>query len=161
MEIAVEAVLDVKEEKRKAKEERRAKKKAEKAVAADETAKDLSMDVDGEDKKDKKRKRRESGVNGTAQEVNVSVSLMFSLTGTHAYARRWERQRLNEKRGRRLARLRRLLPPPHLHLQEAARRVIYPKRKRKRQIHELYLVFAPPPHVICGGEILQCNNNAV
>jgi nucleolar protein 58 len=75
MEIAVKAVLDVKEEKRRAKEERRAKKKAEKE-AVKETAEDLSMDVDSEDKKskkEKKRKRRESEVNGTAQEAKVSI----------------------------------------------------------------------------------------
>jgi len=70
MEIAVKAVLDVKEEKRRAKEERRAKKRAEKAVL-DDTADDLSMDVDGEDKKikEKKRKRRESEANGAVEEA--------------------------------------------------------------------------------------------
>jgi nucleolar protein 58 len=84
MEIAVKAVLDVKEEKRKAKEERRAKKKAEKE-AVEETAEDLSMDVDSEDKKskkEKKRKRRESEVNGNvqeAQEVQVSTDQFVSL----------------------------------------------------------------------------------
>jgi nucleolar protein 58 len=74
MEIAVKAVLDVKEEKRRAKEERRAKKKAEKEVT-DETAEDLSMDVDSDSrksKKDKKRKRRESEANGTVHEAKVS-----------------------------------------------------------------------------------------
>ncbi|KAJ7179538.1 Nop domain-containing protein [Mycena filopes] len=73
MAIAVKAVLDVKEEKRRAKEERRAKKRAEKGKS--EEAADVSMDVDGaadedEDKKakkDKKRKRRESeAANGDA-----------------------------------------------------------------------------------------------
>ncbi|KAJ7638388.1 hypothetical protein FB45DRAFT_976588 [Roridomyces roridus] len=67
MAIAVQAVLDVKEEKRRAKEERRAKKRAEK-----EGADESMMDVDGEekeDKKDKKRKRRESeAANGHAEE---------------------------------------------------------------------------------------------
>ncbi|KAJ6516371.1 Nop domain-containing protein [Mycena sanguinolenta] len=64
MEIAVKAVLDVKEEKRRAKEERRAKKRAEKEKTVE--VGDVSMDVDGDedeekkDKKDKKRKRRES-----------------------------------------------------------------------------------------------------
>ncbi|KAJ7477217.1 Nop domain-containing protein [Mycena galericulata] len=74
MAIAVQAVLDVKEEKKRAKEERRAKKRAEKEKST-ETAADLSMDVDGEEdegkkaKKDKKRKRRESeAANGDAAE---------------------------------------------------------------------------------------------
>jgi len=74
MEIAVKAVLDVKEEKRKAKEERRAKKRAAKE-AAGETAEDMSMDVDSDGKrsKEKKRKRRESEANGTVQEAKVST----------------------------------------------------------------------------------------
>ncbi|KAH9853861.1 Nop-domain-containing protein [Lenzites betulinus] len=60
MEAAVQAVLDVKAEKKKAKEERRAKKRAEKEESAD-----VEMEVDGEeDKQEKKRKRRESGANG-------------------------------------------------------------------------------------------------
>ncbi|PPQ82162.1 hypothetical protein CVT25_015140 [Psilocybe cyanescens] len=68
MEIAVKAVLDVKEEKRKAKEERRAKKRAEKEKNVDPEA--MAVDEDeGEDKpkkekKDQKRKRRESEANG-------------------------------------------------------------------------------------------------
>ncbi|GLB33243.1 putative nop domain-containing protein [Lyophyllum shimeji] len=77
METAVKAVLDVKEEKRRAKEERRAKRKAEKeknGAAEDEEESDAQMDVDGEvkeskkDKKDKKRKRRESDMNGASEE---------------------------------------------------------------------------------------------
>ncbi|KAJ7087286.1 hypothetical protein B0H15DRAFT_886474 [Mycena belliarum] len=74
---AVKVVLDVKEEKRRAKEERRAKKRAEKEKAgggdadaslADVSMADVTMDVDGDAdaekkaKKDKKRKRRESEV---------------------------------------------------------------------------------------------------
>jgi len=80
MEIAVKAVLDVKEEKRKAKEERRAKRKAEKEVT-DETAEDLSMDVDSDSKskKDKKRKRRESEANGTVHEAKVSPNLFVFI----------------------------------------------------------------------------------
>jgi nucleolar protein 58 len=67
IESAVKAALDVKEEKRRAKEERRAKKRAEKervsAVDGDEDA----MEVDGavkeeEDTEEKKRKRRKSDV---------------------------------------------------------------------------------------------------
>lgn len=78
MEIAVKAVLDVKEEKRKAKEERRAKKKAEKEKAAAQDGSDVEMDgdvkEDKKDKKDKKRKRRESEANGVAEEAKPKVS---------------------------------------------------------------------------------------
>lgn len=72
-EVALKVVLDVKEEKRKAKEERRAMKKAEKQKQKetvqeaddDENDEGGSMDVDGESKtkKEKKRKRRESDQN--------------------------------------------------------------------------------------------------
>jgi nucleolar protein 58 len=84
MEIAVKAVLDVKEEKRRAKEERRAKKRAEKAVL-DDTADDLSMDVDGEDKKikEKKRKRRESEANGAVEEAKVSINTSSVNSSLH------------------------------------------------------------------------------
>jgi nucleolar protein 58 len=66
MEAAVKAVLDVKEEKRRAKEERRAKKRVEKEKEkSSEPEGDDSdtMEVDGIDKGKgkKKRKRRESG----------------------------------------------------------------------------------------------------
>jgi nucleolar protein 58 len=78
MEIAVKAVLDVKEEKRRAKEERKAKKKA-KTAEADDTGDDLSVDVDREENKskEKKRKRRESEANGAAGEVKVGA-ILFS-----------------------------------------------------------------------------------
>lgn len=70
LEVAVKAVLDVKEEKRKAKEETKAKRKAEKEVPPAETMITADgMDVDEElkeSKKEKKRKRRESEVNGQA-----------------------------------------------------------------------------------------------
>lgn len=86
MEIAVRAVLDVKEEKRKAKEERRAKKRAEKekSVTVDaEDASDAEMEVDGEskkEKKDKKRKRRESAINGAAEEeTQPKVRIVYFL----------------------------------------------------------------------------------
>ncbi|KAJ6567370.1 Nop domain-containing protein [Mycena vulgaris] len=82
MAIAVKAVLDVKEEKKRAKEERRAKKRAEEVKA--EQA-DVSMDVDGEEdgeekkaKKDKKRKRRESeAANGDAAEECSEQGLSY------------------------------------------------------------------------------------
>ncbi|KAF7978291.1 hypothetical protein HWV62_877 [Athelia sp. TMB] len=62
LEIAMQAVLSVKEDKKRSKEEKKAKKRLEKEAVAEASA-DLSMDVDGEDKKskkEKKRKRRES-----------------------------------------------------------------------------------------------------
>lgn len=66
LELAVKAVLDVKEEKRKAKEEKRSKKKADKEKKAKEESDDDHMDVEEENvSKDKKRKRRESEVNGS------------------------------------------------------------------------------------------------
>ena len=67
MEAAVKAVLDVKEEKRRAKEERRAKKRAEKEKEKSSNPEgddSDTMEVDGidrEEEKKKKRKRRESG----------------------------------------------------------------------------------------------------
>jgi nucleolar protein 58 len=78
MEEAVKAVLDVKEEKRRAKEERRAKRRAEKektGAAQEEEKPDAAavdgeadaMEVDGEEKVDeKKRKRRKSEVKSSA-----------------------------------------------------------------------------------------------
>jgi nucleolar protein 58 len=66
LELAVKAVLDVKEEKRKVKEEKRGKKKADKEKKAKEEKDDDQMDVEEEkESKDKKRKRRESEVNGS------------------------------------------------------------------------------------------------
>lgn len=93
METAIKVVLDVKEEKRRAKEERRAKKKAEKEKAggsADvDVDADMQMDVDGEEKtekkgkKEKKRKRRESDVNGEAEEEAPKVRNMGPLSVVH------------------------------------------------------------------------------
>ena len=89
MEVAVKAVLDVKEEKRRAKEERRAKKRAEKekekSINPEEDDSD-AMEVDGIDKEKKKRKRRESRQEAedvvmaeTAEEPKAS-SLSFYFT---------------------------------------------------------------------------------
>ncbi|KAG2148025.1 hypothetical protein DEU56DRAFT_783653 [Suillus clintonianus] len=66
LELAVQAVLDVKEEKKKLKEEKNGKKKAEKEKKAKAESDDDQMDVeeDGQSKA-KKRKRRESEVNGS------------------------------------------------------------------------------------------------
>ncbi|KAH8105488.1 Nop domain-containing protein [Cristinia sonorae] len=65
-ELAVQAALAVKEEKRKAKEARRAQKKAQKETEEGSDAEDAgAMEVDGEEsKKEKKRKRRESAADG-------------------------------------------------------------------------------------------------
>ena len=77
---AIQAVLDVKEEKRRAKEERRAKRRAEKEKAQEEEAEESGpredeMNVDDdtderEKKKEKKRKRRESEALAVAEEVS-------------------------------------------------------------------------------------------
>lgn len=72
LEIAMQAVLEVKEDKKRSKEEKKAKKRAEKEAVAEAEA-DLSMDVDGEhkkSKKEKKRKRRES--DGKTEGAEVS-----------------------------------------------------------------------------------------
>lgn len=105
MEAAVQAVLDVKAEKKKAKEERRAKKRAEKEESAD-----VEMEVDGEeDKQEKKRKRRESGANGEEEKVCVclSVYLVRSLTSS---CRRLGRPRRSARHGKRRAKRRRQPP---------------------------------------------------
>jgi nucleolar protein 58 len=97
-EVALKVVLDVKEEKKKAKEERRAMKKAEKQKLKettpeaeddeDEEEEGGSMDVDGESKtkKEKKRKRRESDQNAPVAmdedepETSTKVSRYFLLS---------------------------------------------------------------------------------
>lgn len=88
MELAVKAVLDVKQEKKSSKEERRAKRRAEK-TAIKETTADLEMDVDGDDdsneklSKEKKRKRRESGENDAAGAKVCLVYLSLALANEH------------------------------------------------------------------------------
>ncbi|KIL67377.1 hypothetical protein M378DRAFT_185740 [Amanita muscaria Koide BX008] len=71
IEVAVKAVVDVKEERRKAKEDKK-RRKAEKEEDAD-----VNMEVDGDEestsRKEKKRKRRESEVNGDAGREEVIV----------------------------------------------------------------------------------------
>jgi len=82
IESAVKASLDVKEEKRRAKEERRAKKRAEKVKeegAADELAVDEdadAMDVDAkedEEAEEKKRKRRKSDVAPAVEDGAIAM----------------------------------------------------------------------------------------
>ena len=77
--VAAQAALSVKEEKRKAKEARRAQKKAAAAEAderADEENDADGMSVDGEVKggKEKKRKRRESAADGEDSQPKAVVS---------------------------------------------------------------------------------------
>lgn len=81
IEKALEAVRDVKEEKRKAKEERRAKRRAEKEKTGDEDA----MEVDEgqspkkeKKEKEKKRKRRESEITGEVEKEKTPT--VCSLT---------------------------------------------------------------------------------
>jgi nucleolar protein 58 len=76
MEMAVKAVLDVKEEKRRAKEERRAKKRAEK----ESREVDEEMEIKEEEptgKKEKKRKRRDDDVGMDVDETKVSYVQWF------------------------------------------------------------------------------------
>ncbi|KAK2462305.1 hypothetical protein APHAL10511_005611 [Amanita phalloides] len=73
VEVAVKAALDVKEEKRRAKEEKKARKKAEKEKEREEEEEKMEVEVEvevevEESKKEKKRKRRESEANG-GQEI--------------------------------------------------------------------------------------------
>jgi hypothetical protein len=84
LETAIQAVLDVKTEKKKAKEERKAKRKSEKEKEK-ESDSDVAdkMDVDEESKdskKEKKRKRRESEANGQADAGEAKVGLRLSST---------------------------------------------------------------------------------
>ena len=76
LETAIQAVLDVKAEKKKAKEERRAKRKVEKERVTESDADKMDVDEESkESKKEKKRKRRESeGRNQTdANEAKVGL----------------------------------------------------------------------------------------
>ena len=149
-EAALQVVLDVKEEKRKAKEERKAKKNADKEketsqeVEHDEGLEADSMEVDGEpDKKDKKRKRRESDQKGAPmdedepEEVSTKVSthippIIVFLVPTF-YQRKPQRREKREERPRR--RRKQQQQQPSLALEVAG----IPRRKRKRnQRHEIW-----------------------
>jgi len=84
IQVAMDAVLQVKEDKKRAKEEKRAKKKAQK----DDTEK---MHVDGEveeekeSKKEKKRKRRESDNHAVTEESHDKASniVLYDLNGKY------------------------------------------------------------------------------
>lgn len=136
MEIAVKAVLDVKEEKRRAKEERRAKRRAEKEKSVThDGGSDVEMEdakeVDAEEeKKEKKRKRRESAMNGVEDETQVKVgSIHFYYTiffFIHFTFRRRQRKRKRQEERRARQRRKRLL------LQQMA---IHRRRRRKSRRH--------------------------
>jgi nucleolar protein 58 len=124
MEAAVKAVLEVKEDKKKAKEEKKAKKKAKEEGGADK------MDVDGEvateeskkEKKEKKRKQRESEVPPTEEEsprkVRFSQSIALSTPYLEPSRRKLRKSARQERRPRR---------PKKLPLYRA----IHRKRRRK------------------------------
>ncbi|KAF9448460.1 Nop-domain-containing protein [Macrolepiota fuliginosa MF-IS2] len=137
METAVQAVLDVKEEKRRAKEEKKAKKRAEKEKEEEDEDK---MEVDGEEskkeKKEKKRKRRESQVPPTVEDESmekVGTRALSILERTLIVFVRRKRKK-NAKQRRRPGRPRK----PKKQLQP--RRVTHRKRRRKSRT-EIHLFF--------------------
>ncbi|KAL4082068.1 hypothetical protein V8B97DRAFT_1863095 [Scleroderma yunnanense] len=110
LEVAMKAVLDVKDEKRKAKEEKKAKRKAEKERDAVDEVAGIKMDVDEdskESKKEKKRKRRESEVNGDANGPSVRPGRR-TLQGTDSLFRRRRQRKIVKLRKRHARRKRRL-----------------------------------------------------
>jgi hypothetical protein len=139
VELAVKAVLDVKEEKRKAKEERRAKKRAEKEKSTTaEAESDDQMDVDGEskkEKKEKKRKRRESEIAPMDEDepekpkVFIYNLFFFWRIFAHTFLHR-RKQRRRKRPGRKRRRRPRLLLP----LLPMARN--RQRRKRKSRRHK-------------------------
>lgn len=138
VEVAMKAVLDVKEEKRRAKEERKAKKRAEKEKEKDheEDEDEERMDVDGETKKEKKRKRRESEVNGAGsmdvdevEQPKVAFDTFFSFVIMLMFVPFRRRLRKRERRGKRPRKRPRLLP--------LLMGLIHRRRKRKSPRHDL------------------------
>ena len=86
MEAAVKAVLDVKAEKKRAKEEKKARKRAAEKEEIAEGIEEARMDVDGEEeskesKKEKKRKRRESEAMDVDEKVSRAVIRLFVCSG--------------------------------------------------------------------------------
>lgn len=149
MEIAVKAVLDVKEEKRRAKEERRAKKRAEKEKAGTE-GEVAEMDVDGEEKKDgkeKKRKRRESEVADMDVESPAKVNFCIVITRTITDNRHRRRQRKSGRQGKRRRKLRR-----RRRKQVPRKRTVTLRRRRRRSRgrHEpIFLLYRPSTWIFC------------
>lgn len=78
LETAIQAVLDVNAEKKKAKEERKARRKAEKEKTTESDVDKMDVDDEAketENKKDKKRKRRESEGHNQTDANGVKVSI--------------------------------------------------------------------------------------
>lgn len=112
LEVAMKAVIDVKDEKRKAKEEKKAKRRAEKDKVVDGDVSKMEVDEESkESKKEKKRKRRESEVNGTADgdKPNVRSGYWITLQDADALLRRrtLPRQKKIARLGKRHVRQRR------------------------------------------------------
>ena len=87
MEAAVKAVLDVKAEKKRAKEEKKARKRAAEKEEIAEGIEEARMDVDGEEeskesKKEKKRKRRESEAMDVDEKVSRAAVRRSVYSGT-------------------------------------------------------------------------------
>lgn len=101
LETAIQAVLDVRAEKKKAKEERRAKRRAEKERAAESDADKMDVDKESKENKEKKRKRRESdGVNRTdADEAKVRICRL-SLYLLAEFWRRTVRRKPSGRQGK-------------------------------------------------------------
>jgi nucleolar protein 58 len=140
VESAVKAALDVKEDKRRAKEERRAKKRADKEKATAEVPLDDdadAMEVDGlmkvkEIAEEKKRKRRKSdiattvtdGVTPMVRGHHASSNVCF-LTSPRIF-RKASRQRPSEKHGNRQRRRKRQPKQPRYQRENLRRK----RRKR-------------------------------
>lgn len=154
METAVQAVLDVKEEKKRAKEERRAKRRAEKekgkqAAGSDEETNGMDVDEEDEDETtEKKRKRRESEAANGDVEMAVSLPTYFYCpTLLNAALCRLRRPRRSVRQGRRLAKRRRrrkLLLPPMLRAYLQQQMVRERRRKRRRRSHRFLPSFVLP-----------------
>lgn len=142
LEAAMQVVLDVKEEKRKAREEKKARQKVEKEKQPIDAGNAHEMDVDGEvkeTKKERKRKRRESEGNDQAdvEKPTVSVSVNASFLVLKLLLRRGKtvRQKRNERRGKGVRQRRRLQRLPWKGRQPRKR-----KRVRLDQLNGLTLL---------------------
>jgi nucleolar protein 58 len=141
MEAAVAAVLDVKEEKRKAKEERRAKRKEQAKSSEDGNGMDVD-EADSNADSEKKRKRRESAVEDVQMLVCITASFGSCSLLTSSLPSRLSRKRRRPsgKRGRRLARPRR----PPLLLRRLLRRTHRQKTERRRRRRRSRISFSMP-----------------
>lgn len=124
VESALQAVLDVKAEKKRAKGERRAKKRAEKGPRNDEENGDAdAMEVDGEkNKKEKKRKRRESEAEPAEKSsVRPLLGALILLYSFCASRMRMRRTRQSGRPRRRPAKPRRQRQRPRVVRQAVSR----------------------------------------